>query len=306
MEEDCLIFLISQPRAGSTLLQRMLGSHSQIHTTAEPWVMLHPLFALRDDGHWACYNARLAKAATNLFLEGLDQGKAVYTHALREFGLRLYGKALSGTGKKFFLDKTPRYYLIVRNLLEVFPRAHFIILFRNPIAVLASSYSYFVRNHGKRLSDHRIDLLDAPKMLLEGSKVLGDKSIVVNYEQLVSSPEETLVDLCRKLGIEFQPSMVEYGNANLPHWPLGDQGKVYLEGKPVVTSLDAWKKDVQDPGFWKLAWDYLRFLGPEIVSAMGYSFEAIQLLLKQNRPSWLRLIFRPSLASSLRGLGPFE
>ncbi|RME59923.1 hypothetical protein D6779_03195 [Candidatus Parcubacteria bacterium] len=30
-----IIFLVSQPRAGSTLLQRLLGGHSAIHTTAE-------------------------------------------------------------------------------------------------------------------------------------------------------------------------------------------------------------------------------------------------------------------------------
>lgn len=35
-----LIFIVSQPRSGSTLLQRILSAHSQICTTSEPWLAL--------------------------------------------------------------------------------------------------------------------------------------------------------------------------------------------------------------------------------------------------------------------------
>ena len=52
-----LIFLISQPRAGSTLTQRILGSHQDIHTISEPWIMLHPFYALRDKGCQMEYSA---------------------------------------------------------------------------------------------------------------------------------------------------------------------------------------------------------------------------------------------------------
>ena len=45
-----LILMISPPRAGSTMLQRILGSHSDIHTVSEPWLVLHPLYALRPEG----------------------------------------------------------------------------------------------------------------------------------------------------------------------------------------------------------------------------------------------------------------
>ena len=35
-----LVFLLSLPRSGSTLLQRLLAAHPQVHTVAEPWLML--------------------------------------------------------------------------------------------------------------------------------------------------------------------------------------------------------------------------------------------------------------------------
>ena len=37
---DNLIFIISQPRSGSTLLQRMLSGHADIKSAAETWLML--------------------------------------------------------------------------------------------------------------------------------------------------------------------------------------------------------------------------------------------------------------------------
>jgi hypothetical protein len=46
-----LIFLISQPRAGSTLTQAILGSHRDIYTLSEPWLMLHPIYALRPEDY---------------------------------------------------------------------------------------------------------------------------------------------------------------------------------------------------------------------------------------------------------------
>ncbi|MBI4530372.1 MAG: sulfotransferase, partial [Candidatus Latescibacteria bacterium] len=63
-----LIFLISQPRAGSTLLQRILGGHPDIHTVPEPWLMLHPLYALRSDGYQTEYAVDVAHTSLREFL----------------------------------------------------------------------------------------------------------------------------------------------------------------------------------------------------------------------------------------------
>ena len=57
-----LIFLISQPRSGSTLLQRMLAGHSWIQTSAETWLMLHPAYGLRHQGIQTDYRAGWAVA----------------------------------------------------------------------------------------------------------------------------------------------------------------------------------------------------------------------------------------------------
>ena len=46
--------------------------------------------------------------------------------------------------KRYFLDQTPQYHLIIPELLRVFPAASYVILFRNPLAVLVSMIAAWV------------------------------------------------------------------------------------------------------------------------------------------------------------------
>ncbi|MBU0595569.1 sulfotransferase, partial [Candidatus Bipolaricaulota bacterium] len=132
---DNLIFLISQPRAGSTLLQRILGSHPEVHTVSEPWLMLHPFYATRAEGIDTEYSQRIARVGVGSFMEEMPNGRDDHDEGIRRMYAHLYTRALDGSGKSRFLDKTPRYYLIIPDLLRVFPEARFILLFRNPLAV---------------------------------------------------------------------------------------------------------------------------------------------------------------------------
>lgn len=59
MTDKNLIFLISLPRSGSTLTQKILGAHSAIYTRSEPWIMLNPLYSLKQEGIDAIYNKQL-------------------------------------------------------------------------------------------------------------------------------------------------------------------------------------------------------------------------------------------------------
>ena len=104
-----LIFLISQPRSGSTLLQMILAGNHEIATTSEPWIALQPLFALHHERFQATYNAELARTATENFLRAIDVDKDYYRKQVAFFLSGIYNAALKKQGKKFFLDKTPRY-----------------------------------------------------------------------------------------------------------------------------------------------------------------------------------------------------
>ena len=52
------IFIFSLPRAGSTLVQRVLAAHDDIATTSEPWILLPFLFSTKEQGVYAEYSSQ--------------------------------------------------------------------------------------------------------------------------------------------------------------------------------------------------------------------------------------------------------
>jgi hypothetical protein len=291
-----LIFLISQPRAGSTLLQRILGSHPDIHTESEPWLMLHPLYGLRSDGYQAEYNAHLARVAVQGFLQMLPDGEGEYFEGLRRMYSYLYGRALASSGKRYFLDKTPRYYLIISELYRIFPKAHCIILLRNPLAVLCSGLRTWTKERWLSLHNRKHDLTEAPRLLLAGIDMLGERGVVVHYEQLVRDPKDEVRRICDGLGVDFVPGMIEYGRHDLPRWQFGDQEKVYHHTRPASRNEEKWTQALGDPQIWRLAGDYLQLLGQETVEQMGYPYEKLLRVLETHRPHPVSLRFTFSLA----------
>lgn len=297
-----LIFLISQPRAGSTLLQRILGSHPEIHTLSEPWLMLYPLYVLQPEGYQAEYNEHFAWSAVQDFLQTLPCGEDEYIEGLRRMYSYLYERAVANSGKRYFLDKTPRYYFIIPELYRTFPEAYYIILLRNPLAVLCSVLNTWVKVNKDWVRVYRFkhDLIRAPRLLLEGVEFLGKQGVIVHYEQLGSDPEGELRCICDRLGVDFVPEMVEYGHHSFTRWRFGDQESIYKHSRPTSQNAEKWVQSLDDPQVWRLAYDYLRLLGRETVEQMGYPYERLRQVLEEQRPHRFRLIFTFSLAWLLR------
>jgi hypothetical protein len=277
-----LIFVVSQPRAGSTMLQRILGAHPDIHTLSEPWIALQPLLALREDGYACNFDLLPAKAAVKDFSLNLPEGDDAYCEALRRMLNYLYGRALEQSEKSIFLDKTPRYYLIIPEILRVFPRARVVFLLRNPVAVLVSILETWCKTSTEiELSNSISDLMAAPQFILNGIRRAGADAIVARYEELVTTPVAAVGKLCQRLGIVFHPSMIEYGaaSANSKRWNYGDQGTVYRESSPVEERAERWREVLkQKPEWASWARGYIAALGRDVVNGIGYDYEEFAAL----------------------------
>lgn len=274
-----LIFVIAPPRSGTTMLQRVLCSHSQVHATAEPWIMLHPIYALRDCGHSAEYWAFGAASALREFLESSPDGRDTYIKALRQFGVTLYNSVLAPTGKTCFLDKTPRYYYVVPELREIFPRAKFVFLLRNPLALLASVLSEWVKEDWARLANSKADLFKGPVCMDAALHDFKEKAIVVRYENFVSAPDPAAVELCVRLGLPFELSMLNYGEHAAPRGTMGD-ALVHQHSRPVDASLDKWTRVFSaDPRALSLAMRYLHMMDDGILSRLGYPKDSLLQVL---------------------------
>lgn len=286
-EGQQLIFLISQPRSGSTLLQRMLQSHSEIHSAPEPWIMLHPLYGLKEKGMVSEYNSSWESIAVKEFYKALSQGEESYYSGVRQMYSTFYQQALECSGKRYFLDKTPRYYHIIPELARTFPKAKFIILVRNPISVLASILKTWASPDFYQLRKFKHDLIQAPKLLIEGVKELEGKSLVAtSYEKLIANPDMELKNICRQFGMQFESEMLNFPSVSKSGFGYRDQSIKSLEGGVIHSRSEYdWKRSLEVPQHWRLANDYLSKFDEKTLHSMGYSLEKMKRSLIEIRPS---------------------
>ena len=142
--KERMLFLVSPPRSGSTLLQRMIGSHSEVFTHPEPHLMT-PLAHL---GYYqtvdkAPYDHINSAEAMRLFVDGLPRKEEDYLDALRAYADTMYGRLLAPSGKRYFMDKTPAYALVLDFVAKVYPGAKYVVLTRHPLAIFSSYANSF-------------------------------------------------------------------------------------------------------------------------------------------------------------------
>jgi hypothetical protein len=204
-----LVFLLSLPRSGSTVLSLLLAGHSKIHCPPEPWFLLK-LWSLSSDGSTSNrFDDKLATKATNEFLT-----PTCLRECSRSFAITAYNRELKEHGKEIFVDKTPRYYHILEYIDELLPHAKKIWLQRSPLDVAAS---YKMRWNvdidtltGKHLSFASLDFSLGLFKLAEYFKRHSSSKMCVQYEELVQTPGKVLESICKFIGVPFEPKMLQF------------------------------------------------------------------------------------------------
>jgi hypothetical protein len=296
---DNLIFIISQPRAGSTLLQRILGNHSEIVISSEPWLMLHPVYGTRSEGIQAEYSADWAAQGLNEFLENYTDGPEVYDDGIRAFAQTIYFNAMARGDGRWFIDKTPRYLLILDDLLRLFPQAKFVFLLRNPLSVLASIVNTQVNHDLYTLERFREELLDGPDCMLAAMDKLGDQAIVVRYEEYVLAPEKETARICEAIGIAYEQGMVDYAESESLKGFMQDRTGIHQHDRPNATRIESWRQLLSDAQQIHFAQNYLRALSRDTLEKLGYSYDelndAIRAAAERNRSGRVLLPWRVAL-----------
>jgi Sulfotransferase family len=264
------ICILSTQRAGSTLLQRILGSHEEIGTASEPWFLLPLLYALRESGTVADYNqGSMAGGVRGFADEYLPRGVDSYLDAIHDLTLRLYTEATPG--KRHFLDKSPRYHLIADDLLRLFPEGKFIFLFRQPLAVAASMIETWAE--GKWNLDHYSADLFGLARLAETYDANKARAARVRYEDLLTQPIEAVRQLLDYLELPADETIVQrfvdLPMRNPRYW---DPNTVRYQGIS-REPLDKWKTTMASPLRKTWCRRYLLWLGSERLEIMGYELD---------------------------------
>jgi hypothetical protein len=267
------VFLYSLPRSGSTLVQRILGSHDAISTVSEPWLLLPLIGTYVDLGSKASYDHAWAMTAIEDLCETMPGGKDDYREALREFALRVYAQA-SDAGATYFLDKTPRYSQIASEVIALFPDAKHIILWRNPLAVAASMVHTW-ESGGWALQQYKVDLYDGLNGLIDAKTRHGDRVLCVRYEDLLLDPNKYFAEVFAYLELPYDPKVLSmFGSLTLSGRmgdPTGTKDYAALNHAP----LEKWKQQLVNPARKRWAEQYLRWIGEEKLALMGYSLDTL-------------------------------
>ena len=266
-----LIFLLSVPRSGSTLLAAILAGHREVLCPPEPWLLL-PLSHLAGEQQLVAthYDHNLAMDAL-IDLAGHD----TLLEASRSAALSVYNSLLLANNKRVFVDKTPRYYHVVEYIEHLFPAARKLWLCRDPFDVIASfkkTWGISIEElTGEIVSPHTFDVTIGLANLSEFFASNDLNRAAISYEDLVRQPEETVQRICRFLGLAYDPDIIHYGrNDNIirsyKQAVVGDRALLAHPG-PHDQSIGLWEQILTRQEIAAA----LHALGRKVFLSMGYA-----------------------------------
>lgn len=264
------IYILSLPRSGSTLLQRILAGNSQICSVAEPWFLLPLLYSLKDRGIYTEYRHDVSVQAVKDFVSHLPNGETDYRDAIQTLAINLYGK-VSTNDTRYFLDKTPRYHLIADELINIFDDAKFIFLWRNPLAIAAS----LVESYGQgkwNVYDFNIDFYKGLPGLLSSFNSKDDRFYSLRYEDFLVNTDVELKKLVQFLDLDHHESksMLSNMHTSLPQGLMGDSTGIHRYSNVSDEPIGKWTQSFNNPVRKSWGKRYLDWIGEERLSIMGY------------------------------------
>lgn len=267
-----LIFILSLPRSGSTLLSAILGNHPQVVCPPEPWLLLR-LAELYGEGHdGPVFDDHIAGVAIRNFLS-----PELFMQAARSFALAAYNAKLAEGNAVHMIDKTPRYYHILPFIDHMFPRARKIWLKRHPLDVAASYKATWGRDidHllGEKTDSVTWDFPVGLPNLMEYFSQPDPLKYEIRYEDLVNDPQGEIGRLAEFCGLAMTTDLLSLH----PH----SRGVQALQGAPVGDPNLTRHSNVHHQSLGR-CWEVLTpaesrrltdFLGPETFRRLGYPAE---------------------------------
>ncbi len=196
------IFIVGLPRAGSTLLEQILASHSQVDGTLELPNILATAHRLR---------GRRRRSEEPLYPDNLWDLSA---DQLRQLGEKyLEDTAIYRQGAPFFTDKMPNNFRHLGLIRLILPNARIIDARRHPMACCFSGYkqlfaegqefTYGLEQIGRYYRDY-VELME------HWERVMPGRILRVHHEAVVEDLEREVRRLLDFCGLEFEPACLDF------------------------------------------------------------------------------------------------
>jgi tetratricopeptide (TPR) repeat protein len=194
------IFIVGLPRSGSTLLEQILASHSQVEGTMELPNILN-MVAQFDD----------LAAGRDGYPETVGRASRAQLTALG--GRYLEETAPLRSGRAHFTDKLPNNFSHIGLIHAILPSAILIDARRHPMDACFSTF----KQHFAEGQTFSYDLTDLGRyyrcylsLMDHWDTVLPGRVLRVQYEELVREPEAHIRRLLAHCGLAFEPACLNF------------------------------------------------------------------------------------------------
>jgi tetratricopeptide (TPR) repeat protein len=230
------IFIVGLPRAGSTLIEQILSSHSQVEGTMELPEIISITRTLRQNA---------ASRGPGAYHDALAQLDAGGLRALGEQYLertRIHRKL----GRALFIDKMPNNFAHIGLIQLVLPNAKIIDARRHPLACCLSGFKqHFARgqNFSYSLDDLGRYYRDYVELMAHFDAVLPGRIHRVFYEDMVDETEREVRRLLDYCGLPFEDACLRFfDNARPVRTASSEQVRqpIYRGGVEQWRHYEAW------------------------------------------------------------------
>jgi len=200
------IFVLGMPRAGSTLVERMLGQHSDIEALGELSIVPHMVDRLRADTGEGKLEHTIA-GLSNAALANMGQW---YVARAKE-------RMKSDT--QFFVDKLHMNWRHLPLILRMLPQARIIDIRRDAMDCCWSNFkTLFARGHpaASDLTDIGLFYRDYVRQTDSFTRRYAGHIHLQNYEALVDSAESETSSMFAAIGIPFEPQVLQFHLSKAP------------------------------------------------------------------------------------------
>ena len=230
-ESDEPVFVLGLPRSGTTLVERIIGSHSDVHSAGELSEFAAQLVnaITGQNGRQRLSKTEMVDASLRIDMKSLGHS---YIEATRP---------RTGHTPRF-IDKMPLNYLYCGLIRAALPNARIITLRRNALDSCFSMYkTMFTAPY-----PFAYDLDDLGKyyvvwhrLMEHWKKTLGENILEIRYEELVTRQEAVSHGIIEFCGLDWQDACLQFHKSSAPS---STASAVQVRLPIYQSSIERWKK----------------------------------------------------------------
>lgn len=226
------IFIVGMPRTGTTLVEQILASHSQVYAAGE--LQNFPLLVKR---------MTQSPSADVIDMETLQRTAQLDMAAL---GGAYIDSTRPATGHTpHFIDKLPLNVLYLGLIKRALPNAKLICLRRDPMDTCLSNYRQLFATNFKYYH-YNYDLLDCGRYFIEFDRLMRHWRDVmpgaiceVQYEALVDNPERVTRELLTHCGLPWEEQCLSFHQRKTS---VATASAVQVRQDIYSTSVNRWQR----------------------------------------------------------------